>query len=150
VAGPRHGTPHSPHLPPMSKRHVVGSSWSHKRRKGSSHAQVDLDEDEPSGKVELIRIWDVATSKTTGRASATSKIHRHVKGDVAKPRCEEPTPAIEDIDTPANDEPSGQPPTTSAKKRKKGKPPKQNDSVSSAPIHSSKLIVIPRQTKMID
>ena len=128
----------------MSKRHVVGSSRSRKRRKGASYASVGLDQDEPSCEVELINVWDVGTSKRTGRISATQKTHRHVNEGAARPMPEEPNPAIEDVGILADHELSGQPPTKSTKHKKvkatKQKAAKQNDSVSSAPMPSSELI----------
>ena len=120
----------------MSKRHGAAPSRSRKKRK-ENYSSVDLDQDEHPGKVETIRVWDIVASKTTGRVSATRKIHRHVNEGAAKPTYEEPTPAVEDVGNPAEHEL----PTKPATKHKREKTTKQNDSVSSVPILSSNLII---------
>jgi len=122
----------------MSKRHVAGSSRSRKKRKGSSYASVDLDlSDEHPGDTEIISVWDVGTSKATGRISATRKTHRHVNKDAPKLAHEGPTLTVEDVCIPANPEPSKNPPTGPAPKHRKRKDVKENDSVSSIPLPSS-------------
>lgn len=140
-AGPRHITLHSSHPPPMSKRHGTGTSRPRKKKKGLSYGSVDLDLDEPSGEVEIIRVWDVAASKTTGRVSATRRSHRHVNEGVVKPILEEPIPATEDIGIAPDPERSEPPPKPATKPKEK--PAKRNDSVSSTPTPSLKLMVTP-------
>lgn len=135
----------------MSKRYIVGSSRSRKKRKGSSYASVDLDlPDEHHDKVEMIRVWDVTASKSTGRLSGTRKTHRHVNKGVSKPSRKETTPVVEDVGGPADYEPSEHPPAKPVPKRRRKKATKENDSVSNEQIPSSEPIVICWQTKMTD
>ena len=111
--------------PSMSKRRVTGTSRSRKKRKESGYTSVDLDlSDEHLGEVEVIRVWDVGTSKTTGRISATRKAHQHV--GLSKPTREEPTLTDADVGIPADPES----PTRPVAKRKKVRTAKENDSVS--------------------
>lgn len=135
----------------MSKRNATGPSRSRKKRKGAGYASVDLDlPDEDPGNVEIVRVWDVGTSKTTGRVSATRKTHRHINSGMSKHAHEEPTLVVEDVDVPADPEPSKQLPVEPVAKRKGEKVVKENDSVSYISSSSSHLIFIRRQTKMTD
>ena len=125
----------------MSKRSTTGSSRSRKKRKGAGYASVGLDPpDEHPNDVEVLRVWDVGTSKMTGRVSATRKTHLRVNDGVSRLMCEEPTLTVEDVDVPADPEPSKQPPVESAAKRKREKIAKENDSVSFLPRSLSNLI----------
>lgn len=122
----------------MSKRHATGSSRSRKKKKGSSYASVDLDlSDEDT---EIIGVWNLSTSKTTGRISGTRKTHRHVTKVAPKPAYEELTPTVEDVGIPADPGSSKVPPTKPVVKRKK-KGIKENDSVGSITLPSSELIL---------
>lgn len=124
----------------MSKRNATGSSRSRKKRKAAGYASVDLDlPDEHPGNVEIVRVWDVGTSKTTGRVSATRKTHRHVNDGWSEPTREEPALTVEDVNVPVDPEPSKQPPIKPVAKRKRVvKAIKENDSVSRSPRSSSK------------
>lgn len=115
----------------MSKRHAVGSSRSRKKIKGSSHASVDLDlPDKHPDEVEVIRVWDVTTSKVTGRVSATRKAHLHVSKGVSRPTREGQVPDAEDADISVNHESSEPPPPTKpVAKRRRKRAIKENDSV---------------------
>ena len=136
------------------KRHATGASRSRKKRRGgSSYASIDLDSpDKHAGEVEVIRVWDVTRSVTTGRVSATCTAHRHIYEGPSKPLCEEPASVVKDVDISPDPEPSGQAPTKGRVKRKpRVRIVKENDSVSSTPIPSSnKLIVTRLQTRMAD
>ena len=135
----------------MSKRHTVGSSHSRKKRKGSSYASVDLDlPDKHPDEVEMIQVWDVTTSKLTGRVSGTCKTHQHVNKSVSKPSHKETTPVVEDVSGPANYEPSEHPPAKPVPKHRRKKATKGNNSVSNKQIPLSEPIVICWQTKMMD
>ena len=132
--------------PSMSKRHAAGSSRSRKKSKRSGYALVDLDPpDEHPEEVEFIRVWDVTTSKTTGRISATRTTHLHVNEGVSKPT-KEPAPNVEDVGVFADHEPNRQSPTKPATKRRRAKTArkKENDSVSSMQIPPSKPIITRR------
>ena len=135
----------------MSKRYAAGPLRPRKRTKGSSYASVDLDlPDERLKDTEIIRVWDVTTSKTSGRVSATRKTHLHVNEGVSKPTREEQTPIVEDVGTPTDHEPNKRPPTKRVAKRRKQRIVKENDSVSSVPMPPHKLMVMSRQTRMAD
>lgn len=125
----------------MPKRNGTGSSRSRKKMKGAAYASVDLDlSDEHCDDVEVVRVWDVSTSKTSGRVSATRKTHQHVNNDGPRPTHEEPTPTVEDVDVPADTEPAK--PATKHKREKvaREKVARENDSVSCIPRSSSNLI----------
>jgi hypothetical protein len=117
----------------MTKRDMVGSRPSRKRRKGGiSYGTIDLDA--PDGdppETEAIRVWNISTSETTGRASATRKNYKHVYGNSQKPVCEEPL-TVEHSDAPADPESNDPLPAKSAVKlkRKRVRTMKENDSVS--------------------
>ena len=112
----------------MSKRNTVGSRQSRKRRKaGASYATTELDAPDQD-EVENIRIWEITRSETNGRVSATRRNHQHSYRSSPELLCEghPSTTTIEDI-APEDLEESV---AKSAKKRKRVRIVKENDSVS--------------------
>lgn len=124
----------------MSKRNANEYRLSRKRRKeGASYARVDLDAlTRRRDKVEDVRVWNVTMSETTGRVSASRKHRQHVYEGPPKALHEEfPTGASEEFAISADPELTPSPASVVKRKRVRIT---ENDSVSSVPTFSAKLM----------
>lgn len=130
----------------MSKRQATGLKTARKKKKGNAtFSFTSPDDDEPV--TEDVRVWNVSSSKNTGRTNATRTTLKNLRQAPTEipPICDESGVDEMTVDIDAGILADSESPPGKRSKQKRTRARKENDSVSEVLIspHSPGLLVFP-------